>query len=152
MSVTQYVTLKNRSTKTLTGQYDGKQHTFPPGYEGTWPEYIALKFKEQNPVMGSEDYFTGYKTYLMAIVEHGDDTDPIEQTQAIERWDRSTVTLPPGTQLAIIKGKGFHPIQDKGQPAPDIRNVRTESIEPTPGFDTETVTVRDGIAAPDLKP
>jgi hypothetical protein len=88
----------------------------------------------------------------MAIVEHGDDTDPIEQTQAIERWDRSTVTLPPGTQLAIIKGKGFHPIQDKGQPAPDIRNVRTESIEPTPGFDTETVTVRDGIAAPDLKP
>lgn len=151
MSVVNYVTLKNRCTKTLTGQFDGKQYTFEPGYEGKWPENIACKFKEQNPVMGSEDYFSGYKQYLMAIVEHADDVDIIEPSNAIERWDRSAVVLPPGTQVVTIKGRGYHPIQDRGMPAPSIETVRTESFEPTPGFgDTETVRIVDAIG--DLKP
>ncbi len=144
MSVTNYVTLKNRTSKSLTGQYDGKQHTFPPGYEGQWPEYIALKFKEQNPVMGTEDYFSGYKEYLLAIVEHNDDTSPIEQTEAIERWDRTSVLLPPGSKLEVIKGRGYHPIQDRGQPAPTLDGVKTESFEPDgSGIGTDKVAIVD---------
>lgn len=156
MAVTNYVTLKNRTSKTLTGQYDGRQHSFPPGYEGKWPEYIALKFKEQNPLMGSEDYYSGWKQYLLAIVEHGDDTDPIEQTDAIERWDRQGIVLPPGTQLVTIKGKGYHPVQDRSAPAPRIADstgakmVSVESFEPDgSGIGSDKVAIADAI---DLKP
>lgn len=144
MSALQYVTLKNRTTKLLTGHFDGKQYSFPPGYEGKWPENQALKFKEQNPIMGSEDYFSGYKEYLMAIVEHNDDLTIIEPSNAIERWTR-----PETDNTVVVKGRGFHPIQDRGPAAPDITSVRTESIEPTPGFDTETVAIVDAI---DFKP
>lgn len=149
MATQVFVTLKNRSDRTLIGTWDGRQHTFPPGYEGKWPELIALKFKEQNPIMGTEDYFTGYKQYLMGIVEHGDDLDPITQNDsAVEKWDRTTLVLPPGTKLETIRGRGYHPIQDRtaGLPA---QAAKVESFEPTPGFgDTETVTIAD----PDFKP
>ena len=151
MSVTNYVTLKNRTSQTLTGQFDGKSYSFPPGYEGKWPENVALKFKEQNPIMGTEDYFSGYKQYLMGIVEHNDDLDPIAQTAAAELWDRSTLILPPGTKLETIRGRGYHPIQDRGRPLP-LTPAVMESFEPQPGFDTETVSIVDGIPAPDLKP
>ena len=145
MASINYVKLVNRTQKTLSGQFDGRQFSFPPGYEGSWPENQALKFKEQNPVMGTEDYFSGYKEYLLAIPDHGDDITPIEQTDAIEKWDRSAVVLPPGTQLVTLKGRGYHPMQDRGRPAPDIRSVVTESIEPTPGFSTETISISDPV-------
>lgn len=153
MATTVYVTLKNRTSKTLTGRYDGKQHDFPPGYSGTWPEYIALVFRNQNPVMGSEDYFSGSKQYLLAIPDIGDDDSPIEQTNAVELWDRSTVMLPPGTQLAVIKGQGYNPVRDKGRPAPSIQGVRTESFEPLPGdSSTETISLAEQDRVNDYKP
>lgn len=152
MAQINFVTLKNRSSKTLTGQFDGKSYNFPPGYEGKWAENIALKFKEQNPVMGSEDWFSGYKQYLMGIVEHGDDLEPVEQTGSKMAWDQSTVMLPPGTQLAIVKGRGYHPVQDRGNPAPPIadpsgqRVVQVESFEPdASGIGSDRIQVVDAI-------
>jgi hypothetical protein len=145
MSSLNYVTLKNRSSKTLTGRFDGKQHSFPPGYSGQWPENQALKFKEQNPVMGSEDYFSGYKEYLMAIVEHKDDDSPIEQTEAPERWSRAGTN----DNTIIVKGRGYHPVQDRGRPAPSMEGVRTESIEAVPGDPgLEVVSIVDAIDKP----
>lgn len=95
MSQTQFVTLVNRSTKNLTGTWDGKQHTIVPG-KHSFPAFMAQKFKEQNPVMGSanpqsEDPTTGrYQDmqYLIGIVEEGDDISPIEQSTSVEQWDR----------------------------------------------------------------
>lgn len=145
MSSPQFVTLKNRTSKTLSGQYDGKTQTFPPGYEGSWPEIIALKFKEQNPVMGTEDFYSGYKSYLMGIVEHGDDLDPIEQnTQAVEMFDPAS-----RGNVMVIKGRGmYHPVQDKGRALP-AQLAKVESFEPQAGFDTETIRIVDPV---DFKP
>lgn len=83
------VTLVNRSSKPLIGTWDGKHTVIAPG-KHEFPDYKAQKFKDQNPVMGSEDPRTGHIEYLMGIVEEGDPIDPIEQNlNAIEKWDRT---------------------------------------------------------------
>lgn len=84
------LTVVNRSSKTLYGTWDGKQYAIKPG-KHEFPDYKAYKFKEQNPVMGSEDVRTGRIDYLIGIIEEGDPIDPIEQTDAIEKWDRKTL-------------------------------------------------------------
>lgn len=85
-----FVTLVNRTSKPLQGLWDGKRYDIGPG-KHEFPEYKAIKFKEQNPVMGSENPYTLEKLYLIGIIEHGDDVSPIEQSDAIERFDRSKV-------------------------------------------------------------
>lgn len=84
------VTLVNRSSKTLFGTWDGRSYAITPG-KHEFPDYKALKFKDQNPVMGSEDVRTGHVDYLLGILEEGDDISPIEQSAAIEKWDRRTL-------------------------------------------------------------
>lgn len=85
------VTLVNRSSKTLYGTWDGRSYPIAPG-KHEFPDYKAAKFKDQNPVMGSEDVRTGHVDYLLGIVEEGDPIDPIEQNpDAIEKWNRKTL-------------------------------------------------------------
>lgn len=96
-----FVTLVNRSSKTLTGTWDGKHYLMEPGRH-SFPEYMAEKFKLQNPVMGSEDPRTLHTDYLMGIVEQNDDISPIEQSDAIEKWDRSKVKTP--TPVEVVPG------------------------------------------------
>lgn len=87
----QFVTLVNRSSKDLIGTWDGKHTIIKPG-KHEFPDYKAFKFKDQNPVMGSEDVRTGHVDYLIGIVEEGDPLDPIEQNpDAIEKWNRKTM-------------------------------------------------------------
>lgn len=140
-----YVSLVNRSSKDLSGRYDGKQHTLPAGSTTQWPEYIAMKFREQNPVMGSENYYTGEKKYLLGIVEYGDPTEPIEQSASQTKWDMAQVPVPAGAKLETIKGHGFNPYADRqvGLPAqvvgfepnndiPGSSKVETVEIAPLP--------------------
>lgn len=88
MANTQHVTLVNRSSKALTGTWDGKHYQIAPG-KHTFPEFMAEKFRDQNPIMGSLDPQTNHIDFLLGIEEQGDDTFPVEQSNAIEKWDRS---------------------------------------------------------------
>lgn len=85
----QYVTLVNRTEETLAGTWDGRHYDIGPG-KHSFPEITAMKFREQNPVMGTEDPRSGKMVYKLGIVEHNDPIDPLGSIQpAIERWDRS---------------------------------------------------------------
>lgn len=54
------------------------------------PYFAAERGKRQNPVMGTEDPFSPTEfDSLVAVPEWGDDYSPIEQSNAIERLDRS---------------------------------------------------------------
>ena len=101
-----YVTLVNRSTKTLKGTWDGRHYDIAPGTH-MFPEVQALKFKEQNPLMGSEDPYTLQKQYLMGIVELKDDCSPIEQSDKVEIWDRSKMSASK-QNVEVVHGDGLY--------------------------------------------
>lgn len=82
-----YVTLVNRTSGVLEGTWDGKRHKIHPG-KNEFPEIMAHKFKEQHPIMGSEDPYTLDKEYLLGIVEDSDPITPIEQSKAVELVNR----------------------------------------------------------------
>lgn len=112
----QYVTLVNRSSKTLTGTWNGIRNQLPPYPAKTaFPEIVAQKFKDQNPVMGSENPYTLEKIYLLGIEEMGDDCSPIEQSDSIERFDRTKLVgaLP----VEVVRGNGLYsPAIDASRP------------------------------------
>lgn len=82
-----YVTLINRTSKPLIGTWNGLRHSINPG-KNSFPEAIAVKFKEQNPILGTLDPYSMDRDYLLGIVEHSDPIDPVEQSDAIELLDR----------------------------------------------------------------
>jgi len=86
------VTLVNRTSKTLHGTWDGKHYDLAPG-KHAFPEFQAMKFKEQNPLMGSEDPYSLQKQYLLGIEDIGDDISPIEQSDARELFDRKKLNI-----------------------------------------------------------
>lgn len=97
------VTIVNRSTKTLTGTWNGRHYLLEGKKSYSFPRVIAEKFRNQNPVMGSEDPRTLQTDYLIAITEDGDDTTPIEQSGAVEKWDRKK--LPKSAQnVDVVPG------------------------------------------------
>ena len=113
----EFLTLFNRSSKPLEGLWNGRHHVIPVG-ESTFPRLQAEKFREQNPVMGSEDPNTLERDYLIAIREYSHDESPIEQSTAKERWNRSL--MPNAGDVVIIKGNGkFIPNLDGSKPLTD---------------------------------
>lgn len=111
-----YVTLINRSSKTLRGVWDGRHYDIAPG-KHSFPEIMAMKFRDQNPIMGSEDPRTLQCDYLMGIEELSDDCSPIEQTlgpAAAQRIDR---TKTPEKVIEVIQGNGLYsPAIDGSKP------------------------------------
>jgi hypothetical protein len=96
-----YVTLVNRSSKILRGTWDGRQYELQPG-KHEFPEIQALKFKEQNPVMGTLDPYSGRMDYLIGIIEHNDPLTPIEQSSALQHIDRTK--LQGARQVEVVPG------------------------------------------------
>jgi len=95
-------TLVNRTSKALSGLWNGKTYVIPPG-KSAYPQIMAEKFKQQNPLMGSMNDKTGECRYLIGIEENMDDCTPLEQSDAVELLDRET--LGPGAQdVKIYKG------------------------------------------------
>lgn len=128
MSAHDFVSLVNRSSKNLTGTWDGRQYTLTPG-QHSFPEIQALKFKEQHPVMGSEDPYTLQKEYLIGIVEHGDDISPTEQTNVIERWNRSK--LIGARPVEVVRGNGMYsPAIDPSSKLPGSGGPVSGGFEP----------------------
>lgn len=104
------VTLVNRTSKSLKGTWDGRHYDLAPG-KHAFPEIQAVKFKEQNPLMGSEDYYSGEKQYLIGIEEHGDPLTPIEQSDSLTLAN-ITEKLASG-EYKIVKGNGLFSVNDK---------------------------------------
>jgi len=100
-----YLTLFNRTSKTLEGVWDGKIHKIEPG-PNSFPEVMAYKFHDQHPLMGSQDPYTLEKEYLCTIVEEGELTTPLEQSDAIELMDRSK--LRNAVPVVVVQGNGLY--------------------------------------------
>lgn len=110
------VTVVNRTSRNLEGVWDGKHYTIPPG-ASAFPIVQAEAFKRQNPVMGSEDPRLGVLTYLIGIVEDRDDCSPLEQTDAIERWDRSKLAGARPTEV-VPGDNGLYSVRQLGGTLP----------------------------------
>lgn len=95
MDAHEYVTLVNRTDRPVEGVYDSRTHVFPPHAKVEVEKFKAVKFVDQNPVMGSENPRTGEMIYKMGIVELRMDCSPLSAEYlaqfegAIEKWDRS---------------------------------------------------------------
>lgn len=111
-----FVTLVNRSSKTLKGVWDGRQYDLAPG-KHSFPEFQAIKFKEQNPILGTEDPYSLQKDYLMGIVEFGDPIDPAEQSDQISLMDlREKIK---SGEYKVVKASGLYsPARDGNAPLP----------------------------------
>lgn len=77
------VTLVNRSSKHLTGTWNGRQFKVVPG-EQYFPRDVAEAIKRQNPIMGTQGNEIWDVQYLCGIKEDGDDVSPAEQTNIRE--------------------------------------------------------------------
>ena len=103
----QTVTLFNRSSNTLEGLWNGVIAMIPPG-ESEHLADAAQKYQSQNPLMGSEDPFTGGCEYLIACKEFGDtDFSPLEQSDANEKFYREK------GEVAYERLRRF-PVPDRG--------------------------------------
>lgn len=119
-----HVTLVNRSSKTLRGVWDGRHYELEPG-KHSFPEIQALKFKEQNPVMGTLDPFSGRMEYLLGIVEHNDPLTPIEQSRALQHIDRTKLSGAPAVE--VVPGhNGLYSVRDLA-PAPGAQGGPIDS-------------------------
>ncbi len=84
-----FVTVVNRTTKTLKGVWNGRHFDITPGKHG-YPLIVAEAIKRQNPIMGSGNDWTE-ALYLVGIEEFGDDVSPIEQSPAVERMNSAVL-------------------------------------------------------------
>jgi hypothetical protein len=86
------VTLVNRTSKRIEGTFDGRTYVLGPHEAKPMLANAAEKVMEQNPQMGSEDPADPRSPeFLCGVKEWGHDISPLEQTDAIERFDRSLV-------------------------------------------------------------
>lgn len=116
-----FVTLVNRTSNPLVGTWDGRVFTIPPG-KSSYPEIQALKFKLQNPRMGTADPNSNrpdFDTeYLCGIEEFNDPISPVEQTNSIELFNRGKVGGP-ATEVVRPRGGAFvrsnDPLPQDGQ-------------------------------------
>lgn len=103
------VTVVNRTSKVVSGIWDGKPYNIKPNGKVALPIIVAEAIKRQNVLMGSEDPYTGEMQYLVGIEESGDPTDPVEQTRVITRMNRG----PLGKNEEVIKGdNGIYSVRD----------------------------------------
>lgn len=104
----QIVTVVNRTSRPVEGIFDGKRTIIGPHKRIPMLATAAEMLKRQNPVMGTEDPFDPRSPdFLVGIEEWGDDITPIEQSDKLERFDRSLV--PDGGSKAVelnLRAKG----------------------------------------------
>ena len=113
------VTVVNRTSKPLKATWDGRPYDLPPG-ETMLPRIVAIAARFQNPIMGKgtplEDWNVRSE-YLVGIKEENDPIDPVEQTEAPQRWDTVLVN---GVNIEFIKARaGYGPGQERLPAKPD---------------------------------
>ena len=112
-----YLTLFNRTSRVLEGMWDGRVHLIQPG-RNQFPEVIAWKFRDQHPLMGSQDPYSLEKQYLCTIEEEGEPTSPLEQSDSIELLDRSKLRNP--IPVVVVQGQGLYSPHQDGRGAPQV--------------------------------
>lgn len=114
-----YVTLVNRTTRTLFGTWDGRQHKIAPG-KNQFPATMAQKFKEQNPIFGTQDPYSLDKQSLLGIEEDNDPITPVEQSAKVELLDRSKLQGPAAEAVELKTSAGGLYAHERHSPiAPD---------------------------------
>lgn len=105
------LTVVNRTKRPLSGKWDGRDYTVPPG-KSSHPAVIAEAIKRANPIMGSDDALTGQLQSLIGIEEQGDPITPIEQSDEIELYNRRLqanavpiMIVPGNTGLYAVRGQ-----------------------------------------------
>ncbi|MET0742948.1 MAG: hypothetical protein ABWY78_06215 [Microvirga sp.] len=93
-------------------------------YQEPLPYFAAERAKRQNPVMGTEDPWNPNSfESLIAIPAWGEDYSPLNQTEAIERLDRSQ--LPAESQnIKVIAGRG----QGRAMPRKNPKTGKFEKV------------------------
>lgn len=101
-----FVTVVNRTNKPLEAIWNGVRRKFEPGETPNIPLAAAEAARRQHVIMGTADpYEMNVADYLIAIKELKQDCSHVEQSNSVERWDRSLV--PGGTKaVEIQKGRG----------------------------------------------
>lgn len=107
MDSNEFVTVANRSSKELNATWNGRPYSIPPyPQQIQLPRIVAVAARFQNPVMGRgtplEDW-ASKSEYLIGIIEDKDPIDPIEQTNALQRWDSELVN---GPDTEVIRPRG----------------------------------------------
>lgn len=124
--VGQIVRVVNRTTKPLTVTFDGRQYNLVPGYrempDGTVEpagphgevavthlDYLKAEMaRRQNPRKGTENPRDPADVeHLVAIVEDGHDVSWLEQSDAVERLDRSQIEDAKVRNAEVVAGVGF---------------------------------------------
>jgi hypothetical protein len=128
MPIGKMVNIVNRTIAPLDGMFDGQPVVLIPGYKvegegkeqkivgagpngapatNVLPYFAAELIKRQNPVMGTEDPENPAAfECLLGVVEWGDDIDPIKQSDAEERIDRSLLGDEAQTAKSVETGAG----------------------------------------------
>lgn len=83
----EFLTVVNRTARPLSCTWDGRTYIIQPG-KSQHPATVAQALKRANPIMGSDDPYTGVLQYLVGIEEESDPIDPIEQSNEIELFNR----------------------------------------------------------------
>lgn len=112
------MTAVNRSSKPLKYTWTGIHYEMKPGKHFI-PEQNALAFKNQNPIMGSDDETTGNFQYLVGIEEepYSDDCSPVEQADLIELYNRKH--LRDALPVMVVAGKaGMYAPRGQGAALP----------------------------------
>lgn len=120
------VTVVNRTSKTLKGTYNGRPYDIPPG-ESRYGIEEARFFRAQNPIMGRGtplEMWSSRDDSLIGIKELGDPCDPVEQTDAPQRWDSD-----------MVNGFGrWNIVTSRAGYAPEQARQQVPSIEGGAGF------------------
>jgi hypothetical protein len=119
------VTLTNRTSGPLRAMFDGQRFVFPPGPTPGVPVIVAQFAKDQNPVMGTMDryeYESKGDTCLLGVEAWGDPISPIEQSDAQERLDRSSIEdegkfAVPGPKVRVRRSEAIHRLSTDGAEA-----------------------------------
>jgi hypothetical protein len=125
-----WVTLVNRTSKVIYGQWDGKQIPIEPG-ENKFPAVIAQKFKEQHPVMGSQDPYSMHTDYLLGIVDYHDPVTPMEQSTSPTLVNLATLNQGGGPEeYVIVKRSGLY----RNNPS-EFQSPLPQNVEARPNTD-----------------
>ena len=107
LNAEEIVTVANRSSKSLNCTWNGRPYAIPAYPQRVaLPRIVAVAARYQNPVMGRGtplEEWSSKSEYLIGIVEDSDPIEPIEQTNAPQRWDTELVN---GADTEVIRPRG----------------------------------------------
>lgn len=113
------VDIGNRTSGPLSVTYDGKTWVLPPyPHVVQVPRIVADVACRQHPRMGTEDPYNPRKYELLVYVrEWNHDETPVEQSQSLERLDRSL--LPPDRRKTETREMRYRAVRDGSEGAGD---------------------------------